>query len=66
VSYDPTPALGTVKIGDTSIERTFFLPEGMLPGRKLYRANAEYICNPLHRIWPLKVQTPDIPFDVSG
>lgn len=66
VSYDPTPALGTVAMGDTSLERTFFLPEEMLPGPKLYRANAEYICNPLHRIWPLKVQTPDLAFEVTN
>ena len=65
VSYDPTPALGTVRMGDISMERTFFLPEEMLPGPKLYRSNAEYICNPLHRIWPLKVQTPDIAFEVK-
>jgi hypothetical protein len=65
ISYDPTPALSTVKIGDTFLERTFFLPEGIRPGPKLYRANAEYVCNPLHRVWPLKVQTPDIPFEVT-
>lgn len=65
-SYDPTPALGTVRGGDDHLDRTFFLPDGIRPGPKLYRANAEYICNPLHRIWPLKVQTPDIPFEVSN
>lgn len=64
VSYDPALALVTVRAGDTSLERTFFLPEEMLPGPKLYRANAEYICNPLNRIWPLKVQTPDLYFEV--
>jgi hypothetical protein len=66
VSYDPAPALVTVKAGDTSLERTFLLPEEMLPGPKLYRANAEYVCNPLHRIWPLKVQTPDLAFEVTN
>lgn len=66
VSYDPTPALSTVRPGDTSLERTFFLPEEMPPGPKLYRANAEYACNPLQRIWPLKVQTPDLPFEVTN
>lgn len=65
VSYDPTPSLSTMRMQDTSLERTFFLPEGAQPGPKLYRANAEYICNPLHRIWPLKVQTPDIHFEVT-
>jgi hypothetical protein len=64
VSYDPTAALTTIKMGDTFLERTFFLPEEMQPGPKLYRSNAEYVCNPLHHIWPLKVQTPDIPFNV--
>ena len=66
ISYDPILALGTIKMGDTSLERTFLLPEGMLPGHKIYRANAEYVCNPLHRIWPLKVQTPDIHFEVKS
>lgn len=65
ISYDPAPVFNQVKFGDTSLERTFFLPEGMLPGKKLYRAHAEYVCNPLQRIWPLKVQTPDIAFEVE-
>lgn len=64
VSYDPTPAAATVRIGDTSLERTFFLPAAILPGPKLYRVNAQYICNPLQHLWPLKVQTPDLVFEV--
>lgn len=65
-SYDPTPAIVTIRPEDTSLDRTFMLPEGMGAGRKLYRANAEYVCNPLQRIWPLKVQTPDLMFEVEG
>lgn len=65
MSYDPTPAMVTIQMGDSSLDRTFLLPQGMGPGRKLYRANAEYVCNPLQRIWPLKVQTPDLFFDVE-
>lgn len=63
-SYDPTPAILTIRVTDTALDRTFLLPEGIRPGPKIYRANAEYICNPLHRIWPLRIQTPDLHFEV--
>jgi hypothetical protein len=65
VSYDPTPAILTIESGDTALDRSFLLPDGIRPGNKIYRANAEYICNPLQRIWPLKVQTPDLFFEVE-
>jgi hypothetical protein len=64
-SYDPTPAILTIETTDTVLDRTFLLPQGMGLGRKIYRANAEYVCNPLQRIWPLKVQTPDLLFEVE-
>lgn len=66
VSYDPAPAFGMVRTDDDHLDRTFFLPEGMRPGPKIYRANAEYVCNLLQRIWPLKVQTPDLHFEVGS
>lgn len=63
-SYDPYPAISAIKIGDDHLSRTFLLPEGISPGKKIYRANAEYVCNPLQRFWPLKVQTPDLQFEI--
>lgn len=65
MSYDPTPGDMTIEPTDTVLDRTFLLPQGMGLGPKIYRANAEYACNPLQRIWPLKVQTPDLLFEVE-
>ena len=64
-SYDATPAMATIKFGDDHLSRTFLLPDGISTGRKIYRANLEYACNPLQRFWPLKVQTPDLHFEVE-
>lgn len=63
-SYDPYPAISAIKIEDDHLSRTFLLPEGISPGKKIYRANAEYACNLLQRFWPLKVQTPDLYFEI--
>lgn len=65
VTYDATPAFLSIKQDDTVLERSFHLPEEILSGPKIYRANAEYYCNPLQRFFPLKVQTPDIKFTVN-
>lgn len=63
-SYDPVAALG-LPTGDDFLDRTFFLPEGMGVGPKLYRVQAEYNCNLLQNFFPLKVQTPDLHFVIE-
>lgn len=68
-TYDPVPvalmSTMTRSINDEYLDRTFALPSGIVPGPKIYRANAEYFCNWLQRFWrPLKVQTPDLFFEV--
>lgn len=64
-SYDPTPAATTVEIGEDHLDRTFFLPQEVPPGPKWYYATAEFACNPLQRFYPMRVQTPRLPFEVK-
>lgn len=63
-SYDPTAATATIKLGDDHLRRTFLLPDGISPGKKMYRAEGEYVCNILQRFFPLKVVTPELQFEV--
>lgn len=63
-SYDPTPAASTIDIGEDHLDRTFFLPQGIPPGKKWYYADAEFACNPLQRLYPLRVRTPRLSFEV--
>jgi hypothetical protein len=62
-SYDPTPAAVSESIIDGYLNRTFLLPRGALPeGAIGYRANVCYVCNPLQRLFPLCVTTPELFF----
>lgn len=63
-TYDATPAATSVERGDTELDRTFTLPPNVAPGVKIYRSEGFYSCNPLQQLWPLRVVTPDIRFEV--
>lgn len=63
-SYDPTPAASTIELNDHSLDRTFFLPPNISPGKKWHYVDAEFACNPLQRLYPLRVRTPRLPFEV--
>lgn len=64
ISYDPTAAARTIEAADSSLDRTFFLPPGISPGKKWYYADAEFACNPLQHFFPLRVRTPRLSFEV--
>lgn len=49
---------------DSHIVNTVELPKTISPGLARYRAHVCYQCNPLHRVWPLCVAPPDIPFRI--
>jgi len=65
VSYDPTPAAKNINEGDSALDRTFFLPPDTVPGKKWYYADGEYACNPLQHLYPLRVRTPRLSFEVE-
>ena len=65
VSYDPAPHALTIRPGDKFLERSFYIPLSMEPGRKAYRARATFVCNPLQHLWPIVVQRPDLYFEVT-
>lgn len=65
--YDPQQAqINSMPIGEGYYNRTFLLPKMIQTGKIGYRVRAEYYCNPLQRIWPLKYSTPDLFFEVKG
>jgi hypothetical protein len=66
VSYDPAPAASTIELNDRGLDRTFYLPPNVTPGKKWYYAEGEYACNLLQRFYPLRVRTPRLEFTVLG
>lgn len=63
-TYDPTPAAISDSIKDGYLNRTFLLPRALPDGEIGYRADVCYICNPLQRIFPLCISTPELYFRV--
>lgn len=61
---NPPDDLQTSKDDTIEFTRAFTLPLATLPGRAYYRVRSEYWCNPLQHYWPIKVNLPDIPFNV--
>lgn len=53
--------------GSSPIVRSFQLPRGATPGHSRYRASACFACghNPLHYLWPICVDKPEISFDIG-
>lgn len=67
-AFDPVPTNDLIRVTDRVLERTFFLPPGMAPGDKVFRANLEFSCNWLQRLVPIlrvRYTTPDLPFKVT-
>jgi hypothetical protein len=46
------------------IVNTIDLPKNLGAGPATYFADVCYRCNPLHRIWPLCVRTPELKFEI--
>lgn len=63
-TYDATPAASSVRSTDDRIVRTFVLPRG-LPTTVDYSSHVCFSCNPLQKIWPLCLDTPELTFEVS-
>lgn len=66
-TFDKTPASLTVVTNDKFMEKTFFLPPGLRPGEKIYRADLEYSCNWLQDLVPyfrIRYTTPDLKFNI--
>lgn len=49
---------------EVSWTRAFILPNGASEGQARYRVYANYWCNSLQHLWPIRITLPDIPFNV--
>lgn len=63
-TYDPTPSASNIEVGDVELDKSFYLPPNISPGPKVYYADSEYECNPLQHLYPLRVRTPRLHFEV--
>lgn len=66
-SLDQQPVAFGVSIpaGSPDFFRSFQLPPGAWPGRAVYRVTTSYVCNPLHRWWPVVTTGPDVVFEIG-
>ena len=53
-------------LGESMYVATVPLPRNFASGTGQYRVVTKYVCNPLHRIWPVVVESSPIWFEVSG
>ena len=63
--YDPTPAARVIDEDSMTLDKTFYLPPTITEGKKWYYSEAEYACNPLQHVYPLRVRTPRLSFEVT-
>jgi hypothetical protein len=60
VDYQSSP----VPLGPADFVAVVDIPKRIEPGPAVYRIAATYVCNPLHRIWPVKTAPPEIHFEI--
>ena len=53
--YEEAPLLVAGHLGFDEYKRPVVVPLQASPGPSEMRTSATYICNPIHRIWPIKV-----------
>lgn len=46
--------------------RVINIPAGATPGAAHYRATVYLRCNPLDRLWPIKILIPPLPFEIKA
>lgn len=65
-SYDTVPVATHLEVGDKHLDRSFTLPQNIVPGWKNYYAEMNFVCpwNLLQRFYPLTVRTPRLRFKV--
>lgn len=53
-------------LGESSYVAVIPLPRNFAQGQGQYRVVTRYVCNPLHRLWPIIVENPPVWFEVGG
>jgi hypothetical protein len=54
------------QIGYNTVTVPITMPRAIEQGKATYLSLREYQCNPIHWLWPIKVEGPRIHFDVKG
>jgi len=51
-------------IGPDQYKRPVVIPLQALPGQAELRTVTEFVCNPIHKIWPIKTENPVLKFEI--
>ena len=52
-------------LGESTYVARVAIPAKFAIGQARYRVISKFVCNPLQRIWPIVVESPDVVFDVG-
>jgi hypothetical protein len=64
--FEELPILAPGSIGIDEYKRPVVIPLQAASGQAEMRTSATYICNPIHRIWPIKVIGKPLKFEIIG
>ena len=62
--FDEPPLLSPGPLGHDSYKRPMVIPMQANPGTAEIRVSATYVCNPIHKIWPIKVIAEPLTFEI--
>lgn len=53
-------------LGEDSFITQTPLPPDIPTGAAKLRVTLSYVCNPVHRLWPIVATTPEVPFEITA
>jgi hypothetical protein len=56
----------SAKTGADSVMTIIYIAPNMAEGKARFRSVSTFRCNPMHNIWPIKRESPEIIFNVAG
>jgi len=65
-NYEEPPLIAPGSIGVDEYKRPVVIPLQASPGPAEMRTSASYICNPIHRIWPIKIIAEPLRFNIAA
>jgi len=65
-NYEEPPLISPGPLGFDEYRRPVVIPLQASPGVAEMRTSATYVCNPVHRIWPIRVIGEPLRFNISA
>lgn len=63
--FDDRPVSIPGPVGTDHYKRPIVIPMQALPGKAVLRTTTEFVCNPVHLVWPIKTTNPPLEFTIT-